>query len=584
MNSQVNTARITLKLARNTTLLHPKFESYKLRNDKEILSFYRLEISHKLSKLQIPSYAKIGYYEWKARLGRNHLRPSVKPFCALYISEDGVFVELFMEKIKNEVILKERIIATIHIPKFECRGTGYDDIYPYFPDLKSLTETLILATDGAGKFYFIDSSSDPVQVDMAVFSTEDLESHPFIILDAVYHSNIKIQVLIAHLNGRKEKTNTKSRRYLIKNIMCEKTSTSWELSILNVFFSKEIPIFSQFLGKTLIDQTIVLGVQNRIEDNLQKGYETLREYNEQLHYTWIQTSEDIRLFLTMSPTITKQDISIKFSRNQLEGFNEDNGLKYVLNSKLYHTILPSESTWTLSTTPLFPEQILEICMKKENVGLKWPHIFENNDNILELENLSDRTMVLKNLLSLKSEPISKIKSSDNYIIDYENAETYFLQQFKEDVCIAEISGITIVGSQFTNEKNKTSCLAIKYDVDALIYNIESSNETSLMNLVHSYTFPALSYISSSKISKKYLKYSYTGKFAIIVESGVYRKGHCNSQNLYLYWNVFNNQVNSYQSVIKIQMEALGLCQIGDHEIIILGENEGKPVALLITNL
>ncbi|QSL65319.1 hypothetical protein MERGE_002629 [Pneumocystis wakefieldiae] len=583
MNSQVNTARATLKLKRNAALLHPKFESYKLRNDKEILSFYRLEISHKLSKLQIPSYAKIGYYEWKARLGRNHLRPSIKPYSALYISEDGVFVELFMEKIENEVIIKERIITTIHIPKFEYRGSGYDDIYPYFPDLKSLTETLILATDGAGKFYFIDLSSDPVQIDMTIFSTEDLESHPFIILDAVFHSNIKIQILIAHLNGRKEKE--KSRRYLIKNIMCEKVSTSWELSILNVFFSKEIPIFSQILGKTLIDQTIVLGVQNKIQDNLQKCHEISREYNEQPHYTWIQTSEDIRLFLTMSPTITKQDISIKFSSDQLEGSNEDNGLKYILNSKFYHTILPSESTWTLSTTPLFPEQILEIYMKKENIGLKWPHVFENKDDILELENLSDRTTVLKDLLSLKyKETIPKTKLSDDYIIDYEDTETYFLQQFKEDVCIAEISGITIVGSQFTNEKNKASCLAVKYDVDALIYNIESSCENSLMNLVHSCTFPALSYISSSKISKKYLKYSYTGKFAIIVESGAYRKGLYNSQNLYLYWNVLNNQVNSYQSVIKMQMEALGLCQIGDHEIIILGENEGKPMALLITNL
>ncbi|KTW25651.1 hypothetical protein T552_03511 [Pneumocystis carinii B80] len=584
MNNQVNTSRTTLKLSRNTTLLHPKFESYKLRNDEEILSFYRLNISHKLAKLQIPSYAKIGYYEWKARLARNHLRPSVKPCSALYISEDGVFVELFMEKKENDIVLKERIITSIDMPKIECRGESYDDIYPYFPDLKSLTETLILATDGAGKFYFIDSSSDPAQVDMAVFSTEDLEFHPFIILDAIFHSNIKIQVLIAHLNGKKEKTDAKSKRYLIKNIMCEKVSTSWELSVLNVYFSKEIPIYSQFLGETLIDQTIILGVQDRIQNNLQKECETLTEYNGESHYTWIQTSEDIRLFLTISPTTVKQDISIKFSLDQLEGFSENNGLKYILNSKFYYTIIPSESTWTLSKTPLFPEQILEICMKKENAGLKWPHVFKNKDNALELENLSDRTIVLKNLLSLKSQPISKTKLSDDYIIDYEDSETYFLQQFKEDVCIAEINGLTIIGSQFTNEKNKNSCIAVKYDVDALIYNIKSSNETSLMDLVHSYTFPALSYISSSKISKKYLKYSYTGKFAIIVESGAYRKGLCNSQNLYLYWNVVNNQVNSYQSVIKIQMEALGLCQIGDHEIIILGENEEKPVALLITNL
>lgn len=573
----------TLKLTRNAALLCPKFDSYKLRND-DVLNLYRLKITHQLPKLHLPSHAKIGYYEWRARLGWNHLKPCMKPYSALYISQEGFIIELFFKKTENDVNFQEKIIANIDIPVFEYKTTGYDDIYPYFPDLKSLTETLILATDGSGKLYFIDLSSDPAKIDVATFSTDDLESHPFIILDAIFHLNTKIQVLIVHLNGKKG-TSTKSKRYVVKDIMCEKMTDSWKLSVLNVFFSKEIPIFSQFLGKTLSNQTIVLGVQNRIQNNFQVDKGTLQELSKQPSYTWIQTSEEIHLFLTVSETATRQDISIEFNYYQLKASFKNKEFEYISNSKFYHTIIPSESTWTLSKTPLFSEQILEISMKKSDIGLKWPHVFQNKDDVLELEDLSHRTTVLKNLLSSKPESTaSRIRSCDDDIIDYEDTEMYFLQQFKKDTCIAEISGINIVGSQFIDEKRKTHSLAVRYDVDTLIYNIKSSDEKPLMDLVHSATFPALSYISSSKGSKKYLKYSYTDKFAIIVESGAHRKDLYNSQNAYLYWNVTGNQVNSYQSVIKLEMEALGLCQVGDHDVIVLGESSEKPVVLLITNL
>ncbi|KAG5440141.1 hypothetical protein PCANB_001710 [Pneumocystis canis] len=546
-----------LKLKQNTSLLRPKFESYKLKNDGEILNLYRLEINYRPSKLHLPSHAKVGYHEWRIRLNWNHLKNGIRPYYPLFISQDGTLIELCV---------------------------GYDDIYSYFPDLIALTDTLILATNGAGKIYFISLLNNPAQVDIAIFSTDELKQHPFVMLDAIFHSNTKIQVLIAHLNG-KETASTKSKRYSIRNIICEKNEESWELHTLNIFFSKEIPIFSLFLTKEINNQSIILGVHDRIQNNHSDEGKNVQESNNQARYVWIQTHDEINLFLLLPLTITKQNISIKFLCHQLLVSVEHEEFKYVLDSKFYDTIIPLESIWTLSQISLFPEQILEISMKKSNHGLKWQRVFENEDNALEIEKFSDRIIALKDLLSSKSKhSVSKIKSGDKYDIDNQDFDIYFLQQFKGDSCIAELSGINIIGNKFTDWENKTPSLAVRSDVDILIYDIKSSYENSLMDLIHCSTFPALSYISSSKISKKYLKYSYTGKFSIIVESGVYRKGLYNSQNAYLYWNVDNNQVTSYQSVIKLGMEALGLCQVGDHEIMLLGENDGKSTILLITDL
>ncbi|KAG5513231.1 hypothetical protein PMAC_001601 [Pneumocystis sp. 'macacae'] len=574
---------VILKLKKNSKLLQPKFESYKLRNDKEIPYLYRQKINHRPARSSLPSHAKVGYHEWRIRLRWNHLKNGTRQCSAIFISQNGDFVELSWTR--SGVKMIQKIIANIEIPVLSHRGTGYDDIYSYFPDLIVLTKTFILATDGAGKLYFIKLLEDSVQIEMNVFSTDEIQSHPFIILDAVFYSDTKIRILIAHLNGNKEAMCIRSRRYSIKDIFYEKIENSWTLHISNTFFSKEIPIFARFLQETSTDQTIILGVHDRIQNNSMDEKDPSYFYNNKAHYTWIQTPEEVCLFLTLPETTTKRDIFINFSDNQLHGPSNYEELKHIINSKLYDAIYPSESTWNLSQTPFFSEKILEITMKKNVIGTKWLRVFEKEDNAFELENLSDRTSVLKNLLPLKSKStISKIKPNDEYDLDNEDIEVYFLQQFKEGSCIAEISGVNVIGNQFINQKNRVLTLPVRSSVDTLIYDIKSSHENSLMNLIHSATFPALSYISSSKISKKYLEYSYTNKFAIIVESGAYRKGLYSSQNIYVYWNVDNNQVISQQSVIKLGMEALGLCQVGDHEVMILGENEGDSAVLLMTNI
>ncbi|KTW27204.1 uncharacterized protein T551_03198 [Pneumocystis jirovecii RU7] len=582
MNKSIGDCTI-LKLKKNSELLRPKFESYKLRSDKEIPCLYRQKINHCPVKLSLPSHAKVGYHEWRVRLRWNHLKNGTRECSTIFISQDGAFVELSWAKSEGDVVFQERVITNIEIPTFSYKGTGYDDIYSYFPDLKVLTETFILATDGAGKLYFIKLLENSVQTEMIAFSTDELQSHPFIILDAIFHSDIKIQILIAHLNGNKEAASLRSVRYSIKDILCEKIENSWTLHILNIFFSKEIPIFARFLQETSTNLTIILGVHDRIQNNFKNKKDSSYLSDNKIHYTWIQTPEEVSLFLTLSETITKQDIFINFFDNQLQGPSKYEELKYILNHKFYDTILPLESTWNLSQTPFFSEKILEITMKKTIVGLKWLRVFEKEDNALELENLSDRINVLKDLLKPKL-IMSKIESNDEYDLDNEDIEIYFLQQFKEGLCIAEVSGVNVVGNQFVNQKNKALTLPVRSNVDTLIYDIRSSHVNSLMDLTHSATFPALSYISSSKISKKYLEYSYTNKFAIIVESGAYRKGLYSSQNIYLYWNVDNNQVISQQSVVKLGMEALGLCQVGDHEVMILGENEGNLAVLLMTNI
>ncbi|KAG5437197.1 hypothetical protein PCK2_001023, partial [Pneumocystis canis] len=344
----------------------------------------------------------------------NHLKNGIHPCYPLFISKDGTLIELCWTKSGDIVTFQENIIAKIELPECTYRGIGYDDIYCYFPDLIALTDTIILVTDGAGKFYFISLLNDPADVDVAVFSTNELESHPFVMLDAVFHSNTKIQVLIAHLNG-KETACTKSKRYSIKNILCEKKGNLWDLNILNVFFSKEIPIFSLFLAKEINDQTIILGVHDKIQNSHSDEKKNTQACTNQARYVWVQTHEEISLFFLVPLSITKQNISIEFSCHQLLVSVDHDEFKCVLNSKLHDTIFPLESMWSLSQTPLFSEQILEISMKKGNQGVKWQRAFENEDNALEIENFSDRIIALKNLLSSKLEQsVPKINPGDKY--------------------------------------------------------------------------------------------------------------------------------------------------------------------------
>ncbi|KAI9862417.1 MAG: hypothetical protein M1824_001410 [Vezdaea acicularis] len=162
--------------------------------------------------------------------------------------------------------------------------------------------------------------------------------------------------------------------------------------------------------------------QREAADKAQKEREDAEQAT--LPYKWTQTIQDLDITVPVAATIKGRDLEVKITRTTI--LVKIKGQEPIIDGTFPYAILPSETTWTLETTPSGKE--IAIHLDKSNKITWWPHVITSAPKIdvtkIQPENskLSDldgetRGMVEKMMYDQRQKEMGKPTSEEEKKLD-----------------------------------------------------------------------------------------------------------------------------------------------------------------------
>lgn len=227
------------------------------------------------------------------------------------------------------------------------------------------------------------------------------------------------------------------------------------------------------------------------------------------------------------------------------------------------------STWTLSSTST--AKVLDIHLEKlPEEQSHWPQVFEDPDGAEEYTDPSDRRDILDRL-----EKYTQSSSPEN---DSDAVRRRFLLEEDEDIDSLDAGDMIQLFTRGTHlsESHGHDLLATSFDRQSTTLGIKVSIDMCVFDVTggHVMSFPAFSFVASSKRLRKYCRY--TEEYAIIVESG-------QGGNMYAYYLPQDGLV-AKQVVVKLGVESLGVGMIVGEGMVVLGEGQEGFEAVVVGGL
>lgn len=542
-----------LKLVPEKHRLYPKFQSYKLESYSDETLVKRIPLHVPPSRPVLPNNARVGFQDVRVRTRWNHLSRGWEGHSVLYVGAGGEIVR----------IQEGQATTLTKIPLGTRQG-----VYGYYADVVEIGVGLLIATDGLGQLSLIR--------DGAVLASLQ-EDIPFVIFDAKVMEDEIYVLLCQGQDSSPESSTSKAPKgeYVLRKFRLSVSSTL-EYAVLVSLSGSEIP------KHAVLTPDILLVTQSPFRVTSAAMDLDLMDLDNEAQppplYTYFQTPTDLDISVPLPLNTPKSAIKINFSTSTLQLYflppklpkepdlSETFPFQTAEEKPLWGTIDPMSSTWTLSSTS--SSKVLDIHLEKlPDQSSRWPQVFEDPDGAEEYTDPSDRRDMLERLEKY-TQSSTRDDSQDTvhrrFLLeedeDIDSVDQGDMVQFFQESKVLESYNHDLLATPFDGET-----IGVKVSIDMCVFDVIDG---------HTLSVPAFNFVASSKRLRKYCRY--TDEFAMIVESG--RGG-----NMYVYY-LPENGVTAKQLVIRVGVDSLGIGLIKGEGVVIIGDGEKGPEAVVVGGL
>ncbi|KAJ2958314.1 hypothetical protein NQZ79_g6087 [Umbelopsis isabellina] len=596
-----------LRFKSDRTLINSKFDGYKLQVFPENTNVHRFQLPTALSIPKVAMNSRLSYRELQARVKFNHLSISHQQRLAFYVDNESSVIGVELSQTGDRV--RYHKIAQLQAPLTDVPSYAEPDsstpLLPQYPSLHSLSSDMILASNGAGLIYAIKLNRDDASGDItgkilatsqfAGDGTEGLSPVPCVISDArMVDGEINIITwsvasqendVPAHptLDAPTSKTlfNIAYSKLLVST---SEENVAADLSIQHILRGRDIPFYCEFDVEAtgyVMGSAHAYDVVFSKEDTEMKetSVETADEKKTSTSpYRWVQSSDDLTIVFQLPPNTPKSAISCKFNVQHMSLMVQNDQVticSYPFR-KLWDTIDPNSSVWTLDVA----SGLLTIELMKKNENVRWLHVFEQDDQVLEDLNPEQLKEIQERLEKFTGEgkaigtpgwkqplqhPIVTDMDED---IDHEGQAISLAWidgdsgKIKAEVLAGGQEWISTSFKQPSSDKFSSVCL--KLDVDGLVYAVERGDPISVK---HTASFNALAFVQASKRDQRFIYHDPANAFSVILEG---------TRNAYIYYRHDDGKRNiDVQTLVDLtqghDVDVIGTQLIDDKVILVLLE-------------
>ncbi|CAM0142259.1 unnamed protein product [Umbelopsis sp. WA50703] len=597
-----------LRFKSDRSLINSKFDGYKLHVFPEDTNVHRFQLPNALSVPKLAMNSRLSYRELQARVKFNHLSMSHIKGLALYV--DNKFSVIGVEYDQSTHRIRFHTIAQLQAPLTDVPSYAEPDsstpLLPQYPSLRSLSSDMLLASNGAGSIYAINLNRDGATGDItgkilsiAQFAgdgTEGLSPVPCVISDA---RMIDKEINIITWSVASQENEVPAHPTLdapisktLFNIAYSKLlfspdddNVQAELSIQHILRGRDIPFYCEFdveasgyvMGSAHAYH-VVFSKEDTEMKEISADAANEAEETSTSPYRWVQSSDDLTIVIQLPPNTPKSAISCSFNVQHMSVIvqNDQVTLCSYPFRKLWDTIDPESSVWTLDVA----SGLLTIELTKKNENVRWLHVFEHDDNVLEDLNADQLKEIQDRLEKFTGEgkaigtpgwkqplqhPIVTDMDED---IDHEG-QTISLAwidgdsgKIKADVLAGGQEWISTSFKQPASDKFSSVCL--KLDVDGLVYAVERGDPISVKHIA---SFNALAFVQASKRDQRFIYHDPANAFSVILEG---------TRNAYIYYRHDDGKRNTdVQTLVDLtqghDVDVIGTQLIDDKVILVLLE-------------
>ncbi|KAF4798115.1 NudC domain-containing protein 1 [Turdus rufiventris] len=272
--------------------------------------------------------------------------------------------------------------------------------------------------------------------------------------------------------------------------------------------------------------TFMQSESDKLEEN--DNVKVSNEKKDPLYY-WQQTEDDVTITVHLPQDITKDDIKIRFSPDNICVTLKDQ--PPLMEGKLYSSVDHESCTWVIRE-----DKSLEISLIKKNEGSRWPELIVGDTRGEFIMDPSQCSEIAESLMHLTSEVMNPNPEKENPPCNAQELEE--CDAFLEDgASLCRFDGNTLKVTHIINlgsnqylfsvvvNPKEMPCFCLRHDVDALLWQPHSDQPENMWE--HIATFNALGYVQASKQDKKFMAcapdYSYAALCECLRRVFIYRQ-------------------------------------------------------------
>ncbi|NWY04874.1 NUDC1 protein, partial [Nothoprocta ornata] len=403
------------------------------------------------------------------------------------------------------------------------------------------SSTWVTLSDGTGRLYLIKSGKrgNSASEKWEIVFNEELGS-PFTIVHSVsFVKSDKHSVAVLLLRVEKDELDTKGSGYHIALEWITITEASqegdhrYEIFKRRVLQGKSVPHYAAIEPSG--DGLMILSYkpfkfmqdeEDKIEENTDE--EITNEKKDPLYY-WQQTEDDLTVTVPVPQDITKDDIKVHFSPDNIYVTLKDQ--PPLMEGKLYSSVDHESCTWIIGEN-----KSLEISLIKKSEGPQWPELIVGDTRGELIIDPSQRAAMAESLMHLTSEVMNSNPDKEKPPCNAQELEE--CDAFLEDsASLCRFDGDTLKITHIINlgsnqylfsvvvDPKEMPCFCLRHDVDALLWQPRSDQPENMWE--HIATFNALGYVQASKQDKKFMacapNYSYAALCECLRRVFIYRQ-------------------------------------------------------------
>ncbi|XP_071659955.1 nudC domain-containing protein 1 isoform X2 [Patagioenas fasciata] len=471
-------------------LLDPKFEGYKL--SLEPLACYQLELDAAVAeaKLRDDQYTldhmrAFGMYNYL------HLDS--------WYQDNVYYVDQFGRVMNLSVTLDTALQKPREVFRLPTDLTAYDD--RLCASMHFSSSTWLTLSDGTGRLYLIKSGKrgDSASEKWEIVFNEEL-GRPFIITHSVsFVKSDMHSVAVLLLRVEKDELDTKGSGFHITlewitiAEISKEGDHRYEIFKRRVLQGKSVPHYAAIEPSG--DGLMVVSYKpfkfmkdedDKLEENDDAKTTNEKKVEDPLYY-WQQTEDDVTITVDIPQDITKDDIKVHFSPDNICVTLKDQ--PPLMEGKLSSSVDHESCTWIIKDN-----KSLEISLVKKNEGPWWPELIVGDTRGEFIMDPAQRSEIAESLMHLTSEVMINLGSN----------------QYLFSVVV---------------DPREMPCFCLRHDVDALLWQPHSDQPENMWE--HIATFNALGYVQASKQDKKFMAcapdYSYAALCECLRRVFIYRQ-------------------------------------------------------------
>ncbi|XP_065686963.1 nudC domain-containing protein 1 isoform X1 [Patagioenas fasciata] len=513
-------------------LLDPKFEGYKL--SLEPLACYQLELDAAVAeaKLRDDQYTldhmrAFGMYNYL------HLDS--------WYQDNVYYVDQFGRVMNLSVTLDTALQKPREVFRLPTDLTAYDD--RLCASMHFSSSTWLTLSDGTGRLYLIKSGKrgDSASEKWEIVFNEEL-GRPFIITHSVsFVKSDMHSVAVLLLRVEKDELDTKGSGFHITlewitiAEISKEGDHRYEIFKRRVLQGKSVPHYAAIEPSG--DGLMVVSYKpfkfmkdedDKLEENDDAKTTNEKKVEDPLYY-WQQTEDDVTITVDIPQDITKDDIKVHFSPDNICVTLKDQ--PPLMEGKLSSSVDHESCTWIIKDN-----KSLEISLVKKNEGPWWPELIVGDTRGEFIMDPAQRSEIAESLMHLTSEVMNPNPEKEKPPCNAQELEE--CDAFLEDsASLCRFDGITLKVTHVINlgsnqylfsvvvDPREMPCFCLRHDVDALLWQPHSDQPENMWE--HIATFNALGYVQASKQDKKFMAcapdYSYAALCECLRRVFIYRQ-------------------------------------------------------------